>query len=105
MFVQYNIVKSDLLFFRVCRLTGAYYCFTCFGTDPSNEFWVIPARVIFNWDFRRFSVSRQAAEFLSQIQLYPLFDISSINPKIYSVVEEMERLKVIILNAVSTLNI
>ncbi|KAG8272851.1 myoblast differentiation [Homalodisca vitripennis] len=71
----------------------AYYCSDCFCPDPTNEYCVIPARVIYNWDFRRYSVSHKASEFLSQVHLYPMFDISLINPKIYSVVEEMSRLK------------
>ncbi|XP_046682318.1 uncharacterized protein LOC124368879 [Homalodisca vitripennis] len=78
---------------KVCGLTGAYYCSDCFCPDPTNEYCVIPARVIYNWDFRRYSVSHKASEFLSQVHLYPMFDISLINPKIYSVVEEMSRLK------------
>lgn len=87
--------RKMVVLYRVCGLSGSYYCSDCFETDPTKEQWVIPARIIHNWDFRQYSVSNNAANFLQQTQLYPLFDIYVINKKIYGAVEEMRRLKVI----------
>lgn len=60
---------------------------------PSEE-WVIPARIVHNWDFRRHPVCCQAANFLTQIQHHPLININVINPRLYLAVEEMSQLQV-----------
>lgn len=88
------INRDPMCCLRVCGLTGSYYCVDCFEANVSKAQWEIPARIIHNWDFNQQVVSKEASEFLSQIQLYPLFDLSILNPKIYSAVGEMERLKV-----------
>lgn len=78
---------------RVCALTGAYYCSGCFSASASNEDWVIPSRIIHNWDFRRYPVCPNAASFLSQVQHHPLLDIKILNPRLYLAVEDMSQLQ------------
>ncbi|XP_054280417.1 pleckstrin homology domain-containing family M member 1 [Macrosteles quadrilineatus] len=78
---------------KVCGLSGKYFCSDCFSDHLTEENCIIPARVIYNWDFRPYTVSQKAAKFLKQIEIYPLFDLSLINPKIYGAVPEMARLK------------
>ncbi|XP_075218452.1 pleckstrin homology and RUN domain containing M1 isoform X2 [Lycorma delicatula] len=76
---------------RVCGFTGEYYCKECYGC-PLEE-WIIPARVLHNWDFKRQSISERAEKFLAEIQDHPLLDMKAINPRIYVVVDEMAQLQ------------
>ncbi|XP_068628605.1 uncharacterized protein [Battus philenor] len=74
---------------KVCAFTGEYYCSNCM--DP-NVF-IIPARVIHNWDFKRYPVSKKSALFLLEFQHNPLIDMKKLNPKIYSGVSDMAHLQ------------
>jgi len=91
-----NIVTSIIGFCRVCSFTGGYFCSEC----HIGQEWVIPARVIHNWDFRRYPVARRSAAFLEGIQHDPLLDLKSLNPRLYLAVEDMTHLQV---NSVSYL--
>lgn len=77
---------------RVCGFTGDYYCHEC----HIGEEWVIPAKVIYNWDFRRYPVSKKSSLFLNDIQHHPLIDLKVLNPVLYFAVEEMSQLQVIL---------
>ncbi|KPJ13733.1 Pleckstrin-likey domain-containing family M member 3 [Papilio machaon] len=73
---------------KVCAYTGEYYCSNCM--DP-NVF-IIPARVIHNWDFKRYPVSKRSALFLLEFQHNPWINMKKLNPKIYSGVSDMAHL-------------
>jgi hypothetical protein len=85
-----NIVASVIGFCRVCSFTGGYFCSEC----HIGQEWVIPARVIHNWDFRRYPVARRSAAFLEEFQHHPLLDLKSLNPRLYLAVEDMTQLQV-----------
>ncbi|CAH0776272.1 unnamed protein product [Bemisia tabaci] len=70
-----------------CNYFGCYYCPDCHNEDSA----VIPARVIFNWDFQFYPVCRKAADFLTDIQLHPVFNLKTINPKLISAVPDLDR--------------
>lgn len=53
----------------------------------------IPARVIFNWDFRKYPVSQKAAAFLQEFQYQSFIDLKLLNPSIYQYVDEMAELQ------------
>lgn len=74
---------------KVCCYTGEYFCGNCM--DP-NVF-IIPARVLHNWDFKRYPVSTKAARFLLEFQHNPWIDMNKINPKIYCGVSDMATLQ------------
>ncbi|KAM3966539.1 uncharacterized protein ACR2FA_012078 [Aphomia sociella] len=74
---------------RVCAYTGEYYCTNCM--DP-NVF-IIPARVIHNWDFKKYAVSKKSALFLLEFQHHPWIDMKKFNPKIYCGVSDMAQLQ------------
>ncbi|KAF4522537.1 hypothetical protein B566_EDAN009985 [Ephemera danica] len=74
---------------KVCGLTGNYYCVEC----HASEDWTIPSRVLLNWDFRKYPVSRKAAEFLTEIHAQPLLDVSKINIGLYSCCDDMAQLQ------------
>ena len=69
---------------------GNYYCYECHEEEKN----VIPARMIHNWDFTAYHVSKEAKKFLQSIQNEPLLDIKSINPLIYSYYPEMQKIQV-----------
>lgn len=74
---------------RVCSFGGGYYCSEC----HVGEEWIIPARIIHNWDFRRYPVSRKSAAFLDEVQHHPLLDLKVLNPSLYLAIEEMAHLQ------------
>ncbi|KAK7862953.1 hypothetical protein R5R35_004907 [Gryllus longicercus] len=74
---------------RVCSFGGGYYCAEC----HVGEEWIIPARVVHNWDFRRYAVAKKSAAFLDEIQHHPLLDLKVLNPSLYLAVEEMAQLQ------------
>lgn len=76
---------------RLCGLSGHYFCDDC--TVISGDEWVVPSRVLYNWDYKRYSVSKRAASFLSEIQHHPLLDLKNLNPFLYLTVDEVSELQ------------
>ncbi|KAM8854985.1 pleckstrin homology domain-containing family M member 3 [Spinachia spinachia] len=64
---------------KVCYYSGWYYCHSC---HQDNAF-LIPARLLHNWDTSRHKVSRQAKEFLEFVYEEPLLDVQQLNPCLY----------------------
>lgn len=54
----------------VCGFDARYYCASCISPDK----YPIPAKIIFNWDFKHYPVSRKAATFLTDYQFKPFID-------------------------------
>ena len=61
--------------FRWCDYYGKYFCRSC----HSNSKTIIPARVIFDWDFSHYLVSQLAQTFIVSIWTEPVFDIAILN--------------------------
>lgn len=55
----------------VCGFDGFYYCSGCI----SNDKYAIPAKIIFNWDFTQYHVSKRAADFFVENQFKPFIDM------------------------------
>lgn len=64
---------------KVCYYSGWYYCQNC---HDDNSF-LIPARLLHNWDVSKHKVSKQAKEFLEFVYEEPLLDIQQLNPCLY----------------------
>lgn len=64
---------------KVCRYSGWYYCHSCHDDD----LFLIPARLVHNWDTTRHKVSKQAKEFLEFVYEEPLLDVQQLNPSLY----------------------
>ena len=60
---------------KQCSLTGYFYCKTCHWDDRA----VIPANVLYNWDFTRLSVCRRSFHILQEFQTQPLINVSKCN--------------------------
>ncbi|KAJ8283012.1 hypothetical protein COCON_G00055310 [Conger conger] len=65
---------------KVCRYSGWYYCHSCHDDD----LFLIPARLVHNWDTTRHKVSKQAKEFLEFVYEEPLLDVARLNPGLYA---------------------
>ncbi|CAK6971747.1 pleckstrin homology domain-containing family M member 3 [Scomber scombrus] len=64
---------------KVCYYSGWYYCHSC---HQDNSF-LIPARLLHNWDTSKHKVSKQAKEFLEFVYEEPLLDVQQLNPCLY----------------------
>lgn len=72
---------------HVCSYSGSYYCSKCMS---QNEY-IIPSRVIHNWDLKHYPVCNKAATYLHNCPI--LLDLKSINPRIYMAVDTMAQLQ------------
>lgn len=54
----------------VCGFDAHYYCASCISPDK----YPIPAKIIYNWDFKSYPVSKKAAAFLTDYQFKPFID-------------------------------
>ncbi|XP_033857110.1 pleckstrin homology domain-containing family M member 3-like [Acipenser ruthenus] len=70
---------------KVCCYSGLYYCQSCHEDDV----FLIPARLVHNWDTRKHKVSKQAKEFLEFVLEEPLIDIQLQNPCLYAHVDSL----------------
>ncbi|KAG7463932.1 hypothetical protein MATL_G00181950 [Megalops atlanticus] len=64
---------------KVCHYSGWYYCHSC----HEDDLFLIPARLLHNWDTTRHKVSKQAKEFLEFVYEEPLLDVQQLNPSLY----------------------
>ncbi|RLU24465.1 hypothetical protein DMN91_002554 [Ooceraea biroi] len=72
---------------HVCSYSGHYFCSDCMAEGV----YVVPSRMIHNWDLKQYSVSRKAAEFLEKDSA--LINLKTVNPKIYMAVDIMAQLQ------------
>nr|XP_008539637.1 PREDICTED: pleckstrin homology domain-containing family M member 3 isoform X2 [Equus przewalskii] len=70
---------------KVCSYSGWYYCSSCHVDDS----FLIPARIVHNWDTSKYKVSKQAKEFLEYVYEEPLIDIQQENPLLYQHAEPL----------------
>lgn len=70
---------------KVCNYSGWYYCSSCHVDDS----FLIPARIVHNWDTSKYKVSKQAKEFLEYVYEEPLIDIQQQNPMLYGHAEPL----------------
>ncbi|KAM4626471.1 pleckstrin homology domain-containing family M member 3 isoform 2-T2 [Discoglossus pictus] len=70
---------------KVCSYSGWYYCSTCHVDDS----FIIPARLVHNWDTSKHKVSKQAKEFLEYVYEEPLIDLQRENLLLYRHVDAL----------------
>ena len=70
----------------MCKYSGQYYCFDCHLGDER----VIPARVLFNWDFRKHKVCVASCEFLDSIEHAVVLNVQEVNKALYMYIPELE---------------
>merc|ERR1712070_358721 len=70
---------------RLCDYDGNYYCSQCHAGDLR----IIPARVVYSWDFERRPVSKQAAAMLDFVREEPVFNLRATCPTLYGYIDEL----------------
>jgi pleckstrin homology domain-containing family M member 1 len=65
-----TLLGVDLSKANLCNFDGHYYCSACI----SNDKYQIPSRIIYNWDFDFYKVSKKASTFLTDYQFKPFLD-------------------------------
>jgi len=71
--------------FRFCNYLGRYFCTGC----HENQGAIIPARVIYHWDFRKHPVSNFSLDILTSMVKEPVFNIHEQNPALLRKVEKL----------------
>ncbi|CAG5118493.1 unnamed protein product, partial [Candidula unifasciata] len=74
---------------RLCDYTGRYYCEFCHW----NNTFVMPARVLHNWDFTPHKVCRASKQFLRLMQKKAVIRIQDINPMLFVYVDQLNEIK------------
>lgn len=75
--------------YRYCEYIGKYFCQCC----HSNSVSYIPGRILRKWDFKKYSVSNFARDFILRIFCDPLFNVSDINPSLYRKIRYLETVR------------
>ena len=65
---------------KICSYTKLYYCEECHVDDTST----IPAKIMYNWDFRPFSVCKKVKLFLNAVKIEPIIDVKSFNGELFN---------------------
>ncbi|XP_047341200.1 uncharacterized protein LOC124944895 [Impatiens glandulifera] len=72
---------------RICEYTSQLFCSSC----HTNDFAVLPARVLHNWDFSQYPVSQLAKSYLDSIRDQPMLCVSAVNPFLFSKVPALHQ--------------
>eukprot|EP00092_Neocalanus_flemingeri_P031736 GFUD01034474.1.p1 GENE.GFUD01034474.1~~GFUD01034474.1.p1 ORF type:complete len:784 (-),score=183.43 GFUD01034474.1:2335-4686(-) len=72
--------------FRWCNYLGRYFCTGC----HENKTAVIPARIIYFWDFKKHPVSNFSLDILNSMLKEPVFNIHDLNPALLKKVEKLK---------------
>lgn len=92
-FTNKNKEKKKHLSFplcRVCNYDSKYYCYECHENDSA----LIPARLVYNWDFTLYPVCSVNLQWLSAISHQPLINLRTVNPELYRHIEDLAELQV-----------
>ncbi|XP_059351977.1 differentially expressed in FDCP 8 homolog isoform X2 [Daphnia carinata] len=73
----------------LCDYSGHYFCSECHWGSLS----IIPSRVVLNWDFQGYPVSKGSKQYLTLMRKKSILNLESINPKLFSFVEELAYVK------------
>lgn len=73
---------------RLCHFDGHHYCSECHLNEKS----IIPARVLCNWDFNKYAISKRNQHFLSLISNEPMFELKTLAPLLYETFPELQEL-------------
>lgn len=70
---------------RLCHYSGLFYCKSCHWNDYS----IIPANIIRNWDFSQRLVSRQSLQEINLFYERPVIRLEEINQKLFVFVQKL----------------
>ncbi|KAJ6641832.1 Pleckstrin likey domain-containing family M member 3 [Pseudolycoriella hygida] len=75
---------------RVCAFTGDYYCEMCMDFKDLH---FIPSKILYNWDFSRYAVSKWALKFLFDTEFVRFYDMELLNPNAYGAIGELQLMR------------
>lgn len=72
-YLLYLIFHINVPYFcnRKCAFSGKYVCISCISLESI----LIPAKVIYNWDFKKYNISKKYHTFLVKYRLQPFLNI------------------------------
>ncbi|KHN88624.1 Differentially expressed in FDCP 8 -like protein [Toxocara canis] len=70
---------------RLCDYNGRYYCPRCHWNDE----WVIPARIVHNWDCEKYKICRASKQLLAYADKKPLLNIAQLNPALPKFISQL----------------
>ncbi|TRY62922.1 hypothetical protein TCAL_05139 [Tigriopus californicus] len=76
---------------EVCHYTSQYYCDDCHFGETS----LIPAKVVYNWDFTKFKVCREAKIFLKAMFIEPIIDVKTFNASLLEFAPELDEVYIL----------
>uniref|UniRef100_A0A0K2T8D6 RUN domain-containing protein n=1 Tax=Lepeophtheirus salmonis TaxID=72036 RepID=A0A0K2T8D6_LEPSM len=74
--------------YKTCAYSKKYYCTDCHVDDMR----LIPYKVVFNWDFTKYPVSKKAKIFLDAIKLEPIINVQSFNCGLFAYSSDLDAL-------------
>lgn len=74
---------------RLCQFDGHNYCSECHLNDKS----VIPSKILCNWDFNKYPVSKRNQHFLTLISNESMFELRKISPLLYKISPELKEIE------------
>lgn len=74
---------------KLCHFDGHYYCSECHLGEKS----VIPSRILCNWDFNRYPVSKRNQHFLTLISNESMFELKKAAPLLYKMCPELREIE------------
>jgi hypothetical protein len=75
--------KKNKFVGRYCHYYGQHYCKSCHKGDKV----IIPARLVKEWDRKKYEVCREARDFLRAHMDRPMIDLMQANPGLYAEVD------------------
>lgn len=74
---------------RLCFYDGHHYCSEC----HLGEKMAIPARILCNWDFNKYPISKRNQHFLTLISNEPMFEIKIVAPLLFKHSQELREVE------------
>ncbi|KAG5668046.1 hypothetical protein PVAND_016003 [Polypedilum vanderplanki] len=74
---------------RKCHYSGLYFCKTCHW----NNYSIVPANIVHNWDFEQRPVSRIALQEINLFYERPVIKLEQINPKLFVFIAKLGTVK------------
>lgn len=74
---------------RLCHFDGHQYCSECHLGEKST----IPSRILCNWDFNKYPISKRNQHFLTLISNEPMFELKIMSPLLYKTCPELREIE------------
>lgn len=76
---------------RKCHYSGLFFCKNCHW----NNYSIVPANIIHNWDFEQRCVSRSALQEINLFYERPVIKLEELNPKLFVFIQKLGHAKAV----------